>query len=248
MLKSVLTALPLGLLALAAEAGPADFRQRDPACKHIATVQYLDCQIAVLYSCPGPNTLSIPLIREESYTSDGYDSFEVDTANGGMVATGDASGSYQIHTDIGSLQETTMAEVMQSGAGSFVAKGTITMFGVDKPAGQRIAIKATGDTALFSGLEAKVYIAEVAVDLPEPIGATISTSKAYLVPSLGIYLAGEESAGTFFKSDDTPHRPMSIAVPGQPGFDTTKPGFCGGSLSLVLPLPALSTSLNGVPT
>ncbi len=247
MRNSVLLVLTLGLLPFAAVAGPVDFVQRNPSCTHIATVQYLDCRVAVLYSCPGDKTVASPLVREESFTPDGLDSFEVDTANGAMVVTGDAAGGYLIRTDVSTLQESTLADVIQSGTGNFVAMGTITMFGVDKPAGQKIKIKATGETGVLSGIATQVFDADVAINLPEPMGATTSRSKAYLLPSLGIYLAGEESAGTFFKADATPHRPMSIALPDQPGFDSQKPGFCGGSLSFAAPTPPLTTGMNGVP-
>lgn len=225
----------------------ADLALRGPGCSHIATVQYLDCQVSVLYACPGPKMLATPLVREESYTPDGYESFEVDTAHGGMVVTGDAAGSYVLRTDLPTMQETPMAEVLAKGRGSFSGKGTLTISGATKPAGQAISIKANGETPELSGIPTVVFMAEVAVDLPEPIGPSVSTSKAYLVPSLGIYLAGEVVAGTYFKTDDTPHRPMSVALPGHPGFDVTRPGFCGGSLSLFSPGMPVPNVLNGVP-
>lgn len=244
MRKTAPLSLSFGLLlATGLVAHAADLVQRDPACSHIATVQYLDCEVAVLYSCPGPRSLATPLIREEAYNADGLDTFEVDTAHGGMVVTGDAAGSYTIRSDIATLKETTMADVVATGRGKFSADATLTMFGVKKPAGQKISITATGKTPVISGLPTVEFIADVAVDLPEPMGATVSTSKAYLVQSLGVYLAGETSVGTYYKPEDTPHRPMSVALPGQAGFDTIKPSFCGGSLSQLFPL----NLLNGVP-
>jgi hypothetical protein len=235
------------MVAACSGAQAADLVQRSPACSHIATVQYLDCEVSVLYSCPGPKLLATPLIREEAFNADGFSHFEVDTANGGLVVTGDAAGSYVIRADAPTLKETALAEVQATGRGSFSASATLTMFGVTKPASQKIKIVATGETAEFSGLPAVVFMADVAIDLPQPMGPTVSTAKAYLVPSLGVYLAGEASAGTFFKPDDTPHRPMSVALPGRPGFDVTRPGFCGGSLSLLFPPIRPTDSLNGVP-
>lgn len=255
MRTSALLSLSFGLplmVAAGTSVLAADLTQRDPACAHIATVQYLDCEVAVLYSCPAVKGLAGPLVREEAYSPDGYDHFEVDTANGGMVVTGDAAGSYVIRTDAATLKETSLAEVMAKGQGSFTAKGSLTMFGMKKPASQKIKIKATGETPALSGLPTMVFMADVSIDLPQPMGPTVSTAKAYLVPSLGVYLAGEAVAGSFFKADDTPHRPMSVQRPGQPGFEVTKPGFCGGSLSQLLPpelLPNLPQTdiLNGVP-
>ncbi len=250
MRKSALLSLFLGL-PLAGATGSAvlaaDLSQRTPDCSHIATVQYLDCQISVLYSCPGPKLLATPLIREEAFNADGLEHYEVDTANGGMVVTGDAAGTYVIRTDAPTLTETTIADVLAKGRGSFASSGTLTMFGLKKPASQKIRIVATGETPALSGVPTVVFSADVTVDLPEPMGPSTSTSKAYLVPSLGFYLAGEETAGSFFKPDDTPHRPMSVALPGHPGFDATKPGFCGGSLSLNLVKPTPMNILNGVP-
>ena len=244
MRLSALLSLSCGLTLAAGAVMAADLVQRDPGCSHIATVQYLDCEVSVLYSCPGPKPLATPLIREEAFNADGPSHFEVDTANGGMVVTGDAAGTYLIHTDAGTLQETKMADVMAKGRGSFSAKGALIMDGVEKPAAQQISIVATGSTPALGGVPTVEFMADVSVDLPPPMGPTVTTAKAYLVPSLGIYLAGEETAGTYFKPDDTPHRPMSLSLPGSPGFDAIKPSFCGGSLSqLVSPLD----SLNGVP-
>ncbi len=246
MRNSVLLSLSFGLPLLAASGSmcmAADLVRRDPGCAQIATVQYLDCEVALLYSCPAVKGLASPLVREEAYGPDGFDHFEVDTANGGMVVTGDAAGSYLIRTDVATLKETVMADVMANRAGAFSGKGSITMFGVKKPARQSIKIEATGETAVLSGLETIVFSAEVSIDLPDPMGPSTSTSKAYLVPSLGVYLAGEATAGTYYKPEDTPHRPMSVARPGDAGFDVKKPSFCGGSLSMAAPL----TFLNGVP-
>ncbi len=250
MRKSAVLSLSFGL-SLAVVAGSAvladDLAQRSPACSHIATVQYLDCEVSLLYSCPGPKLLATPLIREEAYTADGFSHFEVDTANGGMVVTGDAAGSYVISTDAPTMKETPMAEVILTGRGSFSATGTLMMFGMKKPASQQIKIKSTGETPALSGIPTVEFMADVTVDLPQPMGPSVSTSKAYLVPDLGLYLAGEAVAGTFFKVDDTPHRPMSVALPGHPGFDATKPGFCGGSLSMNVPQSSTTNILNGVP-
>lgn len=236
MLKSVLLAVPLSLSALAlsvAASAASDLTQRDAACTHIATVQYLDCEVAVLYTCPSQAGVMAPLVREEAYGDQGYDHFEVDTANGGMIVTGDANGTFVIRTNPKTLVETPMAQVIKSGAGRFVAQGTITFHGATKPAGQKVSVKATGDTPKLSGIATVEMKANVAIDLPQPIGPSLSVAKAYLVPSLGIYLSGEETAGTFFKSDKVPHRPLSISLPGSPGFDTIKPSTCGGSLSLL---------------
>ena len=252
MRKTVLLGLLAGLPTVAAA---ADLTQRDAGCQHIATVQYLDCEVAVLYSCPAVKGLASPLVREESYTDKGLNSFEVDTANGGMVVTGDAQGSYLIRTDTPTLVETAMADVIKTGHGLFKAEGSVTMFGAKKPAGQKITVTATGETAVLNGQNMLVFTANVAIDLPAPMGPAVTVSKAYLVPSLGVYLAGEETSGTYFKPDDTPHKPMAIAMPGTPEFDKTKPGFCGGSLSLLesprLPdtpkLPAKPNLTDGVP-
>ena len=232
MRTTVLLGLLAGLPTIAAAAN-ADLVHRDAACQHIATVQYLDCEVAVLYSCPAVKGLASPLVREESYTAEGLNSFEVDTANGGMVVAGDAQGSYLIRTNTPSLVETSIAEVIKTGHGIFKANGSVTMLGAKKPAGQKITVSATGETAVLNGQNLMVFTAHVAIDLPQPMGPTISTSRAYLVPSLGVYLAGEETAGTFYQPDKTPHKPMAIALPGTPEFDKTKPGFCGGSLSLL---------------
>jgi hypothetical protein len=246
MLKSVLLALPLGLTAMAAAA--SDLTQRDAACVHVATVQYLDCEVAVLYSCPAAKGYASPLVREEAYGENGFDHYEVDTANGGLVVTGDAAGSFVIRSDPKTLVETTLAEVIKTGRGNFEAKGSFTYLGVKKPAGQNISVKATGETMTLGGISMTTFMADVAIDLPKPMGPTTSISKAYLVPSLGLYLSGEEMSGTFFKPDTVPHRPIAIAVPGQPGFDTIKPGTCGGSLSLLeTPLTGLN-ALEGVPS
>ncbi|MGV8985573.1 MAG: hypothetical protein ACOH2H_04715 [Cypionkella sp.] len=237
MLKSVLLALPFGLSVMAVpemvNAETVDLVQRDAACTHIATVQYLDCEVAVLYTCPAVNGLAGPLVREEGYTDQGYDHFEVDTANGAMVVTGDAKGSYVIRANTETLKETSIAEVQKTGAGRFASNGTLTMAGITKPAAQKITVTATGETLMMSGMNAVIYKADVAVDLPQPMGLTSSISTAYLVPGLGVYLAGEELAGTFYKSETTPHRPLTISLPGQSGFDTIKPSTCGGSLSLL---------------
>jgi hypothetical protein len=222
------------LLGLPSAVWSADLIRRDPACQHIATVQYLDCEVSVLYSCPAVAGVAGPLIREESHDASGFAHFEVDTANGGMVVTGDAKGSYLIHTDLATLKETPLAEVMRTGAGRFSSDTALTMFGVTKPARQKITVAATGDTPQLSGVATITFTANVAMQMPPPMGETQSTSKAYLVPSLGIYLAGEVSGGTFFQADRTPHRPMSLILPGQAGFDATKPVYCGGSLSLNL--------------
>lgn len=250
MRTSALLCLSFGLplaVAAATSVRAADLTERSPACRHIATVQYLDCEVSVLYSCPGPKTVATPLVREEAYAADGLSHYEVDTANGGMLVTGDAAGSYVIRTDAATMMETSMAKVIAAGGGSFLSKGTLAVHGITRPASQQIEIKATGETPELSGVPTVVFKADVSVDLPQPMGPSVSTSKAYLVPSLGLYLAGEATAGTFFKPQDTPHRPMSLALPGKPGFDVTKPGFCGGSLSMNLPQPSFMNILNGVP-
>ena len=230
------------LLGLPSAVWSADLVRRDPACHQIATVQYLDCEVSVLYACPAVAGLAGPLIREESRDENGLAHFEVDTANGGMVVTGDAKGSYLIHTDLATLKETPLAEVMRTGAGRFSSDTALTMFGVTKPATQKITVAATGEMPLLSGVATMTFTADVAMQMPAPMGKTQTTSKAYLVPSLGVYLAGEVSGGTFFQADVTPHRPMSLMLPGQPGFDLTKPVYCGGSLSLNL----VPNILNGV--
>lgn len=253
MLKSVLLAVPFGLTAMAAAAA-SDLTQRDAACVHVATVQYLDCEVAVLYSCPAVKGYAGPLMREEAYGDKGYDHFEVDTANGGLVVTGDAAGSFLIRSDPRTLVETTQADLLKTGHGSFVAEGSFTLLGVKKPAGQNISLTTTGETTTLSGFTMTILQVDVALSLPKPTGPTTSVSKAYLVADLGLYLAGEEMSGTFYKADKTPHRPISISVPGHPGFETIKPGTCGGSLSwLETPnLPALAHfapgNLEGVPT
>ncbi len=247
-LKSVLFALPL-MLPIMAAAGTVDLTRRDAACSHIATVQYLDCEVAVLYSCPAAGGVKTSLVREEAYTDQGYDHFEVDTSNGGMVVTGDAKGSYVIRSTPASLVETPLAEVIKTGKGAFVAQGSITLLGIQKPAAQKISIAATGETLTLSGQALTVFTADVTIDLPQPMGPSNSISKAYLMPSLGVYLAGEETSGTFFKPDNVPHKPMSISLPGQPGFDAIKPSTCGGSFSmLVIPTFSAATAPEGVPS
>ncbi|MBI1170945.1 hypothetical protein GC209_06055 [bacterium] len=230
MLKSVLLALPLGVSAMAAAAA-TDLMQRDPACTHIATVQYLDCQVQWQFTCPAADGLAGPLMREEVYDETGYSGMEVDTANGAMLVAGDVKGNFVVQADAATLVETPLAETIRTGKGAFSSKATVSMMGLRKPSAQRVQIVATGEKQIFSGIETIVFDAAVALDVPKPMGPITSVSKAYLVPSLGLYLSGEETSGTFYSAEKTPHRPTLISMPGQPGFETTKPGTCGGSLS-----------------
>lgn len=247
MRRFAVLALALGLPLLAPSAGWAagkDLVNRDPACTRTVTVQYLDCEVAVIFSCPGVAGLNGPTLREEAYDEDGFAHFEVDTANGGMLVTGDADGSYVIRADRAGLKETPISKVLATGKGHFSSKATLTMYGATKSAGQKISIEKSGDPLTLNGVEMLPFKTEVRLDLPQPLGRSTSQGISYLLPSLGLYLTGEETGGTFFKPEDTPHRPMLLSLPGAPGFDTFKPVYCGSSLSSAAPI---LPDLTGVP-
>jgi hypothetical protein len=241
MRSVVLFVIAFGL-PVPALAGVADFATRDPACAHQVTVQYLDCEVSVVYTCPAADGLAAPLYREEVFSQDGLHSYSMATQNGTPLVSADADGRVVIAVDPATIRETTLEEVMKTRAGTFSATGIIRLLGLGRPATLNVALAVTGKTQTISGIDLVEVDAEVSLRVPPPMGVIESVEKGYLMPDLGFYLTGETTGGTFFKADETPHRPMSLAMPGSPGFDTTKPAYCGGNLSLnVLP-----NILNGV--
>lgn len=236
-------ALAVTGLPHAAAAGTPDYSQRDASCKKVATVQYLDCQVLAIYACDAMGGLAAPVYREETYDADGLYRYGIGTRDGTPIYTADPEGRLVITNRVATLSETPRAQVEKTGKGKFSAKGTMRMMGVEKPVRLSVVLKPSGKSVTLSGQTATVIDTTVNLTLPAPMGVVTSLEKTYLFPDLGIYVSGEATGGTMFKPDDTPHRPMLIQLPGQSGFDTIKPAYCGGSLSLATPL----TSLDGVP-
>lgn len=236
-------ALMFILCGLPASAGAADLSIHDPACIQVATVQYLDCEVAQVFTCPAVDGLAAPLVREEVYKGAGLDHYSVSTRNGAPLLTSDVAGKVVIRADIGSLHETTLEDVQATGVGLFTSTGMFRLLGMEKAVGMTVSLVVTGEERRISGLRGLVVSGKVALVVPPPMGAVDSIEQAFLMPDLGIYVTGETTGGMLYKPEKTPHRPLSIALPDQSGFATDVPASCG-SLSLETPLNVL----NGVPT
>jgi hypothetical protein len=247
MFKTVLPGLLMAMVVIglpfAASAGTVDLNQRDASCKKVATVQYLDCTVVAIYACGAMGGLKAPVYREESYDPDGLDRLGIATRDGTPVYSADRSGRVVITNSVASLSETPFKQVQKTGKGKFFARGTMRLMGIEKPVRLAVELSRTDKSVTLSGQNATVFDATVSLKMPAPMGLVTSLEKTYLFPDLGIYVSGEATGGTMFKPDDTPHKPMVIQLPGQSGFDTIKPAYCGGSLSMAAPL----TSLDGVP-
>lgn len=247
MLKTVLPGLLMAMAAISlphlAAAATPDYSQRDASCQKVATVQYLDCKVMAVYACAATGGLAAPVYREETYNADGLYRYGIGTRDGTPIYTADPDGRLVITNRVASLSETPRAQVEKTGRGKFSVKGTMRMMGVEKPVRLSAVLKPSGKSITLNGQAATVIDTTVNLTLPAPMGIVTSLEKTYLFPDLGIYVSGEATGGTMFKPEDTPHRPMVIQLPGQSGFDTIKPAYCGGSLSLAAPL----SSVDGVP-
>lgn len=243
VLPGLLMALAVTGLPGAAAAGAPYYSQRDASCHRVATVQYLDCEVTAVFACDAIGGIAAPVYREENYDADGLHLYGLNTPNGTPVFQADQEGRLVIRNNLASLSETPFAKVEKTGQGKFSAKGKMQLMGIEKPIRLSVALKSTGTTVTMAGQSATVLDSTIKLTMPAPMGDIVSIEKTYLLPELGIYISGEATGGTMFKPEDTPHRPMIVQLPGQPGFDTIKPAYCGGSLSLATPI----TSFDGVP-
>ncbi len=236
-------ALALLLLTSPVCAGTADsFVPRDPACAHVATVQYLDCEVSLIYTCPGLYGLPAPIYREEVFAQTGLSHYSLATGNGAPLLSADPQGQVVITADAATLEETPWDALLASGNARFSSTGTLAMMGVAKPVRMTVDIVMSDKSVSIGSQTGHLLEADVALDLPAPMGRIVSHEQGYMMPALHLMITGETLSGTFFKPARTPHRPLDISLPGEPGFETTAPSTCG-SLSRLFPSP----HLNGVP-
>jgi hypothetical protein len=223
-----IAALMIGLPA-AAQAGSGDFRQRDPACQPFMAIQYLDCQLRLALHCPATDGLAGPLLREETYTAQGFHDYNIQTANGLTVEAGDIGGPFIRH-DVAHSTSTAWKDLAASG-GSASLPGQVSIGGQIQPMALTVHWAPGVDHVLISGVALQVLATDLTFDFPPPVGKASETLKMYYDPATDYLFEGEVTGGQMFKSDAVPHRPMSIALPGAPEFVTTKPAFCGPNLS-----------------
>lgn len=222
-------ALTAGLPLAAHAEGPVPLA-RDPSCKPVAAVQFLDCQLDLIYRCDPVAGAKDHVFRDEFYVEGGMRSVSYSTADGWQFADLDAEGVYQMLVDPTQADVTPGAELVATGKGHFKAQGLFIMGENRGPVSFDATVTATGQTVTLSGLAATEM--EVAVDavFPPPVGPYTSLAKAYYLPDLDYSIEGESLSGTNYDPAATPHRPMSVTRPGAEGFVTTKPAFCGTNM------------------
>ncbi len=217
-------------LAGAARAQSAAVLSRNPQCQHIATVQFLDCELTQIFSCPQEAGLPGPYFRDEIYGAQGLFLVALSNADGWEFAEADPQGTFAMLFDPAKTKGTKVAELTASGKGSLHAEGEVVSAQGRGNVTMDVSVKVTGNKTTLNGVEFDEVRVTSASDFPPPIGASNAVSKAYLVPKLGYSVEGEAISGTNFDPNAEPHRPMSIALPGTPEFVTTKPAFCSANL------------------
>ena len=221
---------PMFGLAAAAQAQSSAVLARNPACKQIATVQFLDCEVDQIFSCPQEAGLPGSYFRDELYGQQGLFTVALSNADGWEIAEADPQGNFAMLFDPAKSKGTPVAELTASGKGSFHGEGqVITPQGRGKVT-MDVSVKVTGDKMMLNGVAFDEVTVTTASAFPPPIGISNAVSKAYLVPKLGYSIEGEAISGTNFDPKAVPHRPMSIALPGTPQFVTTKPAFCSANM------------------
>ncbi|OZA01029.1 MAG: hypothetical protein B7Y02_17945, partial [Rhodobacterales bacterium 17-64-5] len=189
--------------------------------------------------------LAAPIHREEVFRETGLHRYSVATRNGAPLFNAHTAGKVVIAADPATLTETPIEEVIATGAGSFASTGSLRMIGMEKRAAMKVTLKVTGPGQAISGIPVVEVTADVALQVPPPMGRIESRVKGYLMPDLGYYITGELMGGTFFDAARTPHRPMALSLPGSTGFQTTKPAYCGGGLGLLDPALTPAPALGG---
>ena len=221
---------PMLGLAAAAQAQSAAVLARNPACKQIATVQFLDCQVDQIFSCPKEAGLPGPYFRDELYSDQGLVTVALSNTDGWEFAEADPQGNFAMLFDPTKMKGTPVGELTATGKGSFHGEGQVrTAQGIGKVT-MDVSVKVTGNKMTLNGVEFDEVKVTSASAFPPPIGVSNSVTKAYLVPKLHYSIEGETLSGTNFDAKAEPHRPMSIALPGAPDFVTTTPAFCSANM------------------
>lgn len=221
---------PLIGLATAAQAQPSAVLARNPACTHIATVQFLDCEVDQIYSCPQEAGLAGPYFRDELYGDIGLFTVALSNADGWEFAEADPQGTFAMLFDPAKSKGTPVAELTATGKGGFHGEGQVVTPQGRGTVTMDVSVKVTGNKMMLNGVQFDEVTVTSASAFPQPIGISNAVSKAYLVPKLGYSIEGEAISGTNFDPKAVPHRPMSIALPGTPQFVTTKPAFCSANM------------------
>lgn len=224
------------LLALVLTAAPAladapRFLHRDAACKPVAKVQFLDCQVFFEYSCPAVEGIDGPLWREEIFGPDGLAEVSTSTENGVVVEDFATDGSYLATSDQKTNRGPTLAEVLSAGKGSFRQELSLVVNGKPGKGRLQLEIASADRSVTLGGQVAQVFQGAQVSDLPEPAGRVQSTFLAYIFPDLQMVISGERLSGTNYRPDEAPHRPMGLSLPGAEEFVNTTPAFCGGKSS-----------------
>ena len=221
---------PMMGLAAAAQAQSSTVLARNPACKQTATVQFLDCEVDQVISCPQEAGLPGPYFRDELYSSQGLFTVALSNTDGWEFAEADPSGTFAMLFDSTKSKGTPVAELTATGKGSFHGEGQVMTPQGSGKVTMDVSVKVTGNKMTLNGVEFDEVKVTSASAFPPPIGISNTVTKAYLVPKLGYSIEGEAISGTGFDPKAPPHRPMSIALPGTPEFVTTKPAFCSSNL------------------
>jgi hypothetical protein len=227
--KTILLALlaPLSEPASEVWAEGARFSERDPACQQIATVQFLDCQVDVVYRCPPVDGETSPVLREEFFDKIGPSVTGVGTRDGLLIELFYPGTDFVMFSDPTQRRSISMETMIATGTGHFSTAETITSGGVVSQVSRVIDMSDIGKSIELGQARARVFRAAQVSDYPLPLGRVETTTLAYLVPALSLSLSGDVLPESGFKPGAIPHRPVKIALPGAPDFVTTRPAICG---------------------
>jgi hypothetical protein len=222
------------LLALGAPGATwADaFVSADPACRQIAAVQFLDCKLDLVFTCPPIEGEIQDVIRYEGFGEAGPTYAEITSMDGITIRFASSSGNYRVQTDRASRKGTSNAELIASGQGKWIAERTVVRNGTEVRGRSTRVVTSVGPTEVLGGIKFMSYVSETVRDFPQPEGTSRYTFRLYVSPALpGVSLIGEDLSGDGFDPKATPHRPMALALPGAPDFVTKTPAYCTATLS-----------------
>ncbi len=226
-----LLTLALILAAAPAAAEAPRFLKRDAACEPVAKLQFLDCEVDVVYRCPAVDGTKGPLWREETYGPDGLSDISTSTSDGLMLEDVATDGSIFTTSTPAQHKATPFAEVLATGKGAFSQKMSVMLMGKAGKGKMALNVADKGETVTLGGLTARVFTGTQQVELPDPVGKIQSTFLVYLFPDSGMVISGERLSGTLYRPDAPPHRPIALSLPGADDFVKTTPAFCGGKSS-----------------
>ena len=229
------------LLALFAAAQPAQadmmadlgITRLLTTCEPQMTVQKQSCEVTSFWRCPDGGILARTSWNDQP---EAYESYDRDYNLRFSVRPADEVGMLSV-TSISDPR--TLSNLL---AGGFERTDFRSVVRLILPAPREIdawqELRLTGETVMLDGVELLVMQSTSSLAIGTGGQESLTEATSYYAPLTGMMLGGSYTM-TFqgMVITDVTADPLAIALPGDPGFLSETPAFCGENLSQLAPHP-----------